>query len=833
MSLPSGTRLGPYEILAPLGAGGMGMVYRAKDTRLDRTVAVKVLPADLAADLQFRERFEREARVVSSLDHPHICALYDIGRHSGIDFLVMPCLEGETLDARLKKGPLPLDELLRYGIQIADALDQAHRHSVVHRDLKPANVMLTRTGVKLLDFGLAKIEPAPIAGASASMTQQALTTQGTILGTLQYMAPEQLQGKDADARTDIFAFGAVLYEMATGRKAFEAENPASIVGAILERPAPPFAPSPPIPPALERTVALCLSKNPDDRWQSVRDIAHELKWIAETGGAISTLGLATAARRRIERLWMAAAALLLVISATLGTAYLLRPVHAPAVPVRFSIALSDGAALYPFTGPMVISPDGRHVAFVAFTEGRYLLWLRALDSLTSRRVPGTDGAYAPVWSPDSQAIAFVATGKLKAVNITGGFPRTICELPPVAGGGAGAWRPDGTILFGTLGAGVFQVAATGGAPKAVTKLDASRKETGHLWPQVLPDGQHFLYFADSALPENRGVYIGSLGSPEVRRLNDSDSNVSYAPEGYLLFTRAAQLMAQPFDAKSLALRGDAVAIEAVNDVWSSIGIALFSVSETGALAYGTVPNSNSRLVWFDRTGRALDPISEPGGYVHVALSPDERQVALERDDAEADQYGIWLTDLSRRVASRFTVRRAWNYRPVWNADGSRVAFATAGSMGIDLWEKVASGGESEQRLAELVGVNEPTDWSSDGRFVTYTNTESPTRADLWVLPLFGDRKPYPFLKTEFDESQARFSPDGRWMAYVSNESGRLEVYVRPFPGPGTKWQISPNGGSQPQWRRDGKELFYIAADHRLMAVAVKSGAMFEAAAPTV
>ncbi|MDA2938906.1 serine/threonine-protein kinase [Acidobacteria bacterium AH-259-A15] len=816
MSLASGTRLGPYEIITLLGAGGMGEVYRARDTRLDRTVAIKVLLSHLSDNPDLRQRFEREARTISRLNHPHICTLHDIGHHQGIDFLVMEYLEGETLADRLAKGALPIDQALRYAVEIADALDKAHRQGVVHRDLKPGNIMLTETGAKLLDFGLAKLRPPPAAAASLSAlpTEEAsLTAEGTILGTFQYMAPEQLEGKEADARTDIFAFGALLYETATGRKAFEGKSQASLIAAILERDPPPISSLQPLtPPALDHAVRRCLAKKPDERWQSANDLTGELKWIVEAGSQAGVPAPVLTRRRSRQRLgWIAAGALCLPLIATLSLSVIhLREVVEEAQPMRFFVSPPEQVTLswWDFT---VISPDGKHLVFATRSaDSSNLLWVRSLDSLTARSLPGTGSARHPFWSPGSRFIGFFSRGKLKKVPLSGGPSQTLCDAPT---GRGGSWNREGTIVFNPHWGGPLQyVSAAGGEAKSLTELDESRGETAHRWPCFLPDGRHFLYLALSSQPENRGIYLASLDSEEKKRLLSANLNAAYAEPGYLLFMRESTLMAQPFDKKGLELTGEpfplAENVDRNEHTWYTA--AFFSVSENGVLTYRSGLSKN-QLVWLDREGKRLGaPVGEPADYSNPELSPDGKRVAVGRLDPETQTRDIWLFDLARGTSSRLTFDPADDLNPVWSADGTRIAFTSDRKGQRDIYQKMASGTGEDELVLESGEQKSVTDWSADGRFLLYSVRNPQTGTDVWMLPLSEEGKPTPFLQQSFREREAQFSPDGRWVTYESNESGTRQVFVQPFPATGGKWQISTQGGVQPRWRRDGKELFYIA-----------------------
>jgi eukaryotic-like serine/threonine-protein kinase len=844
MTLSSGTRLGPYELIAPVGAGGMGEVYRAKDTRLDRTVAVKVLPAHLSSSGESRQRFEREAKMISQLSHPHICALYDVGNQDGVEFLVMEYLEGETLSERLLKSALPFEQVLRFGVEIADALDKAHRQGIVHRDLKPGNVMITRSGVKLLDFGLAKaILPEQSRAVSLSSLPTALTQEGTILGTFQHMAPEQLEGKEADARTDIFALGTVLYEMATGQKAFSGKTQASLIAAIIERVPPAISSiSPMTPPAFDRVVKTCLAKDPEDRWQTAHDVMLELKWIAEGGSAAGLPAPVVARRRSRERI---AWALLAVVSA-------MAIVAALAV-IRFRRAASGVGTVRAFIppppkssfqflgvcGPVTVSPDGRRLAYVRTEAGQPVLFVRPLASLSEQALAGTVGASFPFWSPDSQWIGFFADDKLKKIPATGGPPVTLCAAPE---GRGGSWSRDGTILFALRYSPIYRVDASGGSPAALTKFDVSRKDTTHRWPAWLPDGRRFLYLASpvgTAIEEN-AVFLSTLDAKQDRvLLPHISSNVLYA-SGYLLYVRDGNLMAHPFDAAQARFLGEPSPIVDGVSFDSVFSHAVFSASENGVLAYQAGPaNPRIRLAWYDRQGKELaQALEESTGFGAGSLSPDGTRVAMPLlDRLNCD---IWVLDLVRGTRTRLTFDPAIDRAPVWSPDGTRIAFLSE-RRGQPILLKSANGGGAEEMLLRTEegapaktfvvpggGTAGPSSWSSDGRFLLFSRDGAKTKSDVWVLPLFGDRKPFPLVRSDFSDRNGQFSPDGRWVAYVSDESGTLQVYVIDFPQAGGKWQISTNGGSLPRWRPDGKELFYMSASRELTAVEVKTGPSFEA-----
>ncbi len=837
MTLAQGTRLGPYEILASVGAGGMGEVYKARDTRLDRTVAVKVLPSHLSDNPEVRQRFDREARTISSLSHPHICALHDVGHQDGIDYLVMEFLEGETLTDRLSRGALPPEQVLRYGIEIADALDKAHRQGIVHRDLKPGNIMLTKSGVKLVDFGLAKLAAVSPAGSSVSILQtQAgtnLTQEGTILGTFQYMAPEQLEGKEADARSDIFAFGAVLYEMATGQKAFSGKSQASLIASILSAEPPAIsAVQPMTPPALDRVVKTCLAKDPDDRWQTAHDVMLPLKWIAEGGSQAGVPAPLVARRRSRERLAWGVAAVLAAATIALAAVHFARP--RPLLRAVRSSILPPEKTTYHFIsdagGPPAVSPDGLQIAFTARdSTGKASLWVRSLDSPAARALAGTDGAMYPFWSPDSRNIGFFADAKLKKIEAAGGPTLALCDA---ADGRGGTWNKDGVILFEPhFSEPLFRVAATGGKPAPMTKFDESRRETTHRFPAFLPDGKHFLYEAGShsvgTESELHAIYLGSLGGEASKLLVNARSKALYAA-GHLLFVRQKTLMAQPFDAKSGKLSGDPFPI--VGNVQDDPGFftAVFSVSDNGVLAYQETGGSidQFQLTWFDRGGKKLESLGPKGPLWSPRISHDGRRVLF----AIGDPGDLWLEDMARHVSTRLTFDPSDENFPIWSPDDSRIVFMSRRTGGGDLYGKASSGSGSEELLFSSPLGKAPRSFSPDGRLLLFTSLNPKTKYDFDVLSL-PDRKVTPFLHTEFDEFHGEFSPDGRFVAYASNESGRLEIYVQPFPGPGGKWQMSTTGGTAPVWRRDGKELFYLAPDHKLMAVAVRTGTTLEAEAP--
>jgi Tol biopolymer transport system component len=828
----------------------MGEVYRATDTRLDRQVAIKVLPRDLSDNPIRRQRLEREARAISRLSHPHICALHDIGEADGVQFLVMEYLDGETLAHRLRSGALPIRDVLRYAMEIAGALDHAHRSGIIHRDLKPANIMLTRAGAMLLDFGLAKALPAPIDHAGSASrpshvrAEATITEEGAIVGTIQYMAPEQLEEKEIDARADIFAFGAVLYEMATGRVAFDGTTKASVIAAILERPVPPVSAArleggtgalhrEPIPRFLDPVVARCLAKHPDERWQTASDLQQALSWIAEEGAQGGAAVPAPVSVWKARLPWLAAAG---VVVLTVGLALMASAIApsggAPdAREVRFDISPPHDTILGASPASVAISPDGRYVAFhLQSNEEKPALWIRSLDALAAVPLRGTEGATQPFWSPDSRFLGYLAGGKLKRIEIARGVSQTLAD----ASQQSGAWSRDGVILFKQKQTeSLFRISADGGAVTPATTLDASRAETSHAWPQFLPDGRRFLYVARSTQPEHDGViYLGSLDSSARTRLLAADSHAAYAPPGYLLFIRGATLLAQPFDIGGLRVTGEAVPVAGQVVYNPSTRRGAFSVSQTGVLVYRAVGEKQS-LIWVNREGQRIESIGQPGHFRNPALSPDEQRVAVARTDPETGSQNIWLIDLARGGnALALTVNRTVDDTPVWSLDGRDLVFRSNRTTSWRLYRKAANGTGPEEILPAAVGTGgEPLDWSRDGRVLLYQTSHPKTRRDVWTVPLDGDRTPVPVLQTEFNESQARLSPNGRWMAYVSDESSRPEVYVRAFPVDERKWRISEQGGTDPRWRDDGKELFYLAPDRNLMAVAIATDAGLEPGVP--
>jgi Tol biopolymer transport system component len=837
----------------------MGEVYRARDPRLGRDVAIKVLPTGLSSDPGRLHRFEQEARAAAALNHPNILAVHDIGQHDGAPYIVSELLEGETLRTRLA-GALPVRKAVEHAVQIARGLAAAHEKGIIHRDLKPENLFITADGhLKILDFGLAKLtQPdAMLAGASALPTAPLDTEQGTILGTLGYMSPEQVRGLQADPRSDIFAFGAILYEMLSGQRAFRKDTRADTISAILKED-PPDLPAADrhIPPALVRIVDRCLEKSPSARFQSAGDLGFALESLSSYSETIAASGEPGAGIRRKPIAW-ALVAVAIVAALVLGAlTYVTRSTSDGLAlqstilpPPDTSIMDRGGDSLGTPARRLALSPDGQRLAFTAAGPDRIIrLWVRRLDALTAQRLEGTEGAVYPFWSPDSRFIGFFAEGpprrsKLMKIDVAGGTPIELCELTSTNSTG-GTWNRDGVILFGTFfgsqeSLGIQRVSAAGGTSSPVTRIDASNGESLHYAPYFLPDGHHFLYLALAAKGGPGGQYVGSLDSNERTLLTPAGSNAKYA-NGHLFFMRDTTLLAQPFDPARLVLRGDAVPVAEQVLVGGGAGVAgAFTVSENGRLAYQTGLSVPSELRWFDRDGKPLGVLGEPGLEGFLALSPDGSRAAVGAVDLKNwDQADLWVYDVARGTRTRFTSDPAsFEYAPVWSPDGQRIVFGSSRQGNGDLYVKSALGTGAEELVLASEQAAFPISWSPDGRFLSFMRTPEPAifagiprTADVWVMPLFGDRTPVPFRPTRFAEGHGRFSPDGRWMAYMSAESGRAEVYVAPFPGPGATVPVSTAGGTQPRWRHDGSEIFYVAGN-RLMAAPVSGqGATFEVGA---
>jgi Tol biopolymer transport system component len=762
-------------------------------------------------------------------------------RTTTIQYLVMELLEGQTLADRLEKGPLPTEQVVRFGVEIADALDRAHRAGIVHRDLKPGNVMLTKSGVKLLDFGLAKVveageAPSELSSLPTQAASRPLTQKGAVMGTFQYMAPEQLEGKEADARTDIFALGCVLYEMATGKRAFAGATQASLISAIMTKePEPISAVAPLAPAALDRLVKGCLAKDPEDRWQNARDVRNELTWIGQSGSQAVAAVPAGVARKNRERLaWgtaiVAAAAAAIAIAAAIRSAERIRRVSQP---VRSSIVMPENTAVR----GVALSPDGRRLAFVARdASGQSHLWIRALDSYAVTPLPGTESSSFPFWSPDGRFVGFFADGELKKIDASGGPPQVICDAPEARGG---SWNRDGVIVFArNVDGPLFRVTASGGVPSVLTKIDPVRGETSHRWPFFLPDGRHFVYLvANFASPGDRsgtGIYVRALDSNQETFLSPARSSVEYVPssaggsEGSLLYLQDGNLVSQPFDAKNSRGTGEPVPIAEDVQYFPQTQYGLFSASRNGTFVYQarSAPGV-SQLLWFDRSGRQTGSLGVPANQSNPRLSPDGRRIALDITDRQSGNTDVWIYEASGGVPSRFTSHPSLDTAPIWSPDGARIVFNSLRQSHPDLYRKAATGVGSDEPILVSTRTKYPLDWSRDGRMILFRAIDENSNFELWYLPA-ADRQPIPYLKSKFGVSHGQFSPDGKWVAYASNESGRWEVYVSSFPAPGGNWKISSAGGSEPRWRSDGKELFYLASDGKLMAAAVNEGPPFEA-----
>ena len=815
MPLTPGARLGPYEIVGPLGAGGMGEVYGARDTRLDRAVAIKILRQEFADSADRRARFEREARAIASLNHPHICTLHDIGHQDGIAYLVMERLEGETLADRLVRGPLPFGEALASAGQVAEALDRAHSQGIVHRDLKPANIMLTRSGVKLLDFGLARLLEADTPALDGLTRTATLTQEGTIVGTLQYMAPEQLEGKPTDARTDLFAFGAILYEMVTGRRAFDAPSQAGIVGAILHAEVPSVASA---PPAFARVLTACLAKKPEDRWSSAHDVRLLLKGIGtEAHSGVVTLP-PSVARRGQRAGWIVAAVALAAMAAVVA-----RTTRQPAAspPDVLSLVPPTGTTFARGDAPQV-SPDGRDIAFVATDDaGRTFLYLRSRSSTVARPLAGTDDATLPFWAPDGRSLGFFARGALKTVAVSGGTPRTLARAPVPRGG---TWSKDDVIVFVPYPNVQAQQIPVGGG--TATPVQVPNPASHLRWfPSFLPDGRHYLYLAvDLTTRRGTTVNLASLDSAETRELVPSTVSATYAAPGVLLFRRDAALAGQRFDDRTLQLTGTPTVL-ADNVDNAPTGYQMFASASAGVLIYQE-PDPGWHFTWFDRNGRRLGAaLPAAGQYNSVCLSRDGTRLVYDRVDAESTPANIdlWSFDVERGASTRLTFDPATDFNPVCAPTGDEIAFASLRGGSPNLFRQVVSAPGREAVLLQTPRAKIPTDWSRDGRFIVFSAFDPATGWDVWMLPLAGGQ-PFPFAATPDEERNAKMSPDGRYVAYTFVQGGKSEVYVQPYPATGAKWQISRDGGQYAAWSADGRTLFYVSADKRIMAVDVVSGA---------
>jgi len=805
MPISSGTRLGPYEIVAPIGAGGMGEVYKARDTRLDRTVAVKVLPAEFASNAQFKVRFEREARTISQLSHPNICTLYDVGDN----YLVMELLDGETLADRLTKGALPLADVFKFGVQIAEALGKAHREGVIHRDLKPGNVMLTKSGAKLLDFGLAKSN-------RVVESDKTVTQEGTVLGTIQYMAPEQLAGEEPDARSDIFALGAVLYEMTTGKRAFEGKTRTSVVSAIMAAEPRPVAEVQPLtPPALDHIIRRCLAKDRDDRWQSALDIAEELRWIAEERRETRT---------RRSAVWPAVAIAALIVAVAAAT-YVMTRQQRRAPVIISEINVPDNATFDFESAAAVLSPDGENIVFLAKpADGSPVLWIRRLDSPAALPLRGTENAVFPFWSPDGKSIGFFADGKLKRIDAAGGVPDTIASASSPRGG---AWGSSGIILYApSPPSPLLRVPASGGEPQQATVLDVMHGQTSHRFPAFLPDGRHFLYYVQG-LAEGNNVFMGSLDSKEAKSLLRSDSGPVFAPPDFVLFMRGGTLDAQKIDMKRFEMIGDPVRIRDGIETSSTLNHSDLSASNNGIIAYTIgAAGTLSVLKFFDKHGAELGAVGTAADQLDPRISRDGGIVAASRFDGAGVGH-IWAFDLRRNIETRLTATTAAEWAPVWSPDGKSVVYTSFDVSPGDLFVRRIDGSGSGALLFADRRRKIPTEWTADGRYIIYNTLSPGWDIEAYSIP---EKKVVPLVTGPAAEVNGHLSPDQKWLAYTSDESGIAEVYVQQFPAATNKFQISGGGGVMPLWSRDGRELYFWQG-MKLMAAAVHTEHGFVADAP--
>lgn len=837
MELQPGVCLGPYEIETAIGTGGMGEVYRARDLRLGRVVAVKILANRFSENLEARRRFEREARAISRLSHPNICTLYDVGNHNGLEYLVMEYLQGETLQKCLSRGPLPAGEVIRTGIQIADALDQVHRVGIVYRDLKPGNIMLTRSGAKLLDFGLIRsaldreeTQPESAIPNRPPLGDPHLTESETLLGTPQYMAPEQIERKPLDGRTDVFALGAVLYEAATGREAFAAGDWAALTSAILTRDPPPLADvQTPRGRALDRVIRKCLAKDPEERWQHVRDLRTALEW---AGGDPAGDPAESAAGSRVLP-WKIIAPIVLLAAVCGWILHAVTARQPAATPsVRFEIAAPDSAM---FGNSFALSPDGRQIIFTAKSGGKAMLWLRNLASIDARPIIGTQDGIYPFWSPDSRWIGFFADGQLKKIPLSGGPAVALADASDPRGG---AWSRRGIILFApTAESPLLKISDHGRSiPVPATQLDAGGAITSDRWPSFLPNGSDFLYLAYGPEEKSRKICVGSLDSLRSRMILRASSSAAYAAPGKLIYSSGGALVVQKFDPRTLRLTGDAgLLAQDVAPIGENgpSGYARFSVSDNGVLAFRSDVLTISHLTWFDRSGQMIGTLGPPGMYDDPEISPDGRHIIVDRLDPKTQANAIWIFDLQNGGFSPLTFNPASSEIGCWSPDGSQIVYASNREGSFDLYRKVVSGATPDQLLLRSPFFKFPTDWSRDGRFLLFDDFQSDT-ITITVLPLTGTNKgPFSYLEDLQGAAHGRFSPDHHWVAYTSRESGRPEVYIQSFPAGKGKWQISTDGGDQPVWSASGKEIYFLSRNLDLMAVRIRAGTVMGVSAPRV
>jgi serine/threonine protein kinase len=806
--------IGGFEVLSMVGRGGMGEVYRARDKKLKREVAIKILPEEFSCDSDRLARFQREAEVLASLNHPNIAAIHSLEEAEGSRFLVLEFVEGETLAERIARGAIPVEEALHIARNICEALEASHEKGITHRDLKPANIKLTPDDkVKVLDFGLAKAIEHPPSGTALSnsptLVGTATTTAGVILGTVAYMSPEQAKGKAVDRRADIWAFGVVLYEMLAGRMLFSGESASETMAAVITQEPDWTALPANVSVRVRNLLRHCLIKEPRNRMQAIGDVRIAIEEI-QSGTEVDS-GVPQTKTRLRSKVWVAMAAALLVTTIVFAWLSLVYYKNR-ATPPEIIFEVSTPSTSDPIS--FAISPDGRRLVFSALNERNSQLWVRPLDSVNAQPLAGTDGASYPFWSPDSASIGFFADVKLKRIDIVNGAPQVLAD----SGGKGGSWNRDGTILFTPQPpTAILKVPATGGEPVAVTRLEPG--QTSHRFPQFLPDGQHFIYFAQGG--SSQGIYVGSLDGASSKRLTSADAAAVVSPAGFLLFVRQTTLFAQAFDFKRQELSGNPFSV-AEHEALDQSGTNVAGISANSSIvAYRSEsPGLSRQLTWLDRSGKTMGTIGVPdtAGLSEVELSPDGKRVAVDR--TVAANTDVWLMDAALGVPTRFTFDASNDLRPVWSPDGSRIVFSSNRKGVYHLYRKLSNNAGTDELLLESDEFKTATDWSADGRFLLFRSVGPTTGYDLWVLPLSGDKTPFPFLKTPFDERDGQFSPDGKWIAYQANDSGRFEIYVRPFPGPGGKFQISSNGGVQPRWNKNGKEIFYVSLDSKMMAVPV-------------